>query len=253
MTKRAKATDQGLRGHPWRRFLRGPDPEILDDIYVPALTRALRYDRCCAYFSSSVLAAASRGFGRLIERLHALGEAAPHPAVRLVVNEELPEADARALLETGDTTALEALLDKRLRRARDLLERRRLEMLAWLLKARLLDLRVGVMRSGEGIVHAKFGIVTDPGGDAIVFSGSGNESAQGLLANYERLEVSTSWADVDRHREYADEFEALWTDRHATVHTVTLPEAIRLKLIRLAPKEPPVVSRPMRWRASGPR
>ncbi|MFH1573067.1 MAG: SNF2-related protein, partial [Acidobacteriota bacterium] len=114
-------------------------------------------------------------------------------------------------------------------------------MLAWLVKKGLLEVRVGVMRHGEGIVHAKFGIVTDGGGESIVFSGSGNESAQGLAANYERLEVSTSWEDRERYDEYAKEFESLWNDRHPDVHTLTLPEALRLKLIKLAPRKPPVV------------
>ena len=66
-------------------------------------------------------------------------------------------------------------------------------MLAWLVKKGWLEVRVGVMRQGSGIVHAKFGIATDSAGDAVVFMGTGNEAASGLLANYERLEVSTSW------------------------------------------------------------
>jgi hypothetical protein len=98
----------------------------------------------------------------------------------------------------------------------------------------LLEIGVGVMRSGEGIVHAKFGVATDEAGDAVVFSGSGNGSAQGLHSNYERLDVSTSWEDPERYREHTDEFEALWADTHADVHTVTLPEAVRLRLVRLA-------------------
>jgi superfamily II DNA or RNA helicase len=230
----------GLRSRQWRRFLGGPDPVLLDELYVPALTEAVRYDRCCAYFSSTVLAAAAMGFGRLIERLLAMGGSAPRPAVRLVVNEELVAEDVRAMMETGDTAALEEALKRRLKNPRDVLERRRLAMLGWLVKERLLEVRVGVMRHGTGIVHAKFGIMTDPAGDAVVFNGSGNESAKGLTANYEQLEVSTSWGDPDRLRHYADEFRALWTNQHADVYTVTLPEALRLKLIRFAPKEPPV-------------
>jgi len=212
-----------LRGRTWKRFLRGPDPELLEQLYVPALAEAIRYDRCCAYFSSSVLAAAARGFGRLIERLISMGQKAPKPAVRLVVNEELPAEDVRALTETGDLTTLEALLTKRFKNPRDLLQKRRLAMLGWLAKEGYLEVRVGVMRRGEGIVHGKF-----------------NESATGLLANYERLEVSTCWDDPERHKEYAAEFEALWKDEHPDVHTVTLPEALRLKLIKFAPEEPPV-------------
>ena len=64
----------------------------------------------CLFFST-VLAAAARGFGRLIERLEAMGDKAPRPAVRLVVNEELVEEDVRALTETGDLSRLEVLLN----------------------------------------------------------------------------------------------------------------------------------------------
>ena len=75
------ATSGSLRDHSWQRFLRGPDNELLDKLYVPALSEAIHYDRCCAYFSSSVLAAAARGFAGLISRLIQLGDKAPRPAV----------------------------------------------------------------------------------------------------------------------------------------------------------------------------
>lgn len=59
----AKSVEPGsLRRRKWDRFLRGPDTELLEKLYVPALSEATRYDRCCSYFSSSVLAAAARGF-----------------------------------------------------------------------------------------------------------------------------------------------------------------------------------------------
>ncbi|MDW8343584.1 MAG: helicase-related protein [Verrucomicrobiae bacterium] len=230
-----------LRRHKWPRFLRGPDPKLLEELYVPALREAVRYDRCCSYFSSSVLSAAARGFAGLIERLIALGAKAPRPAARLVVNEELAAEDVQAMIESGDTTALEEALRKRFKEPRDFLEKQRLAMLGWLVKAGFLEVRVGVMRFGEGVVHAKFGIVTDERGNAIVFNGSGNESAAGLRANYERLEISGSWADKERYEEYRQEFEQLWNDTHPDVHTVSLPEAVRLKLIKFAPAEPPTM------------
>src|SRR3990172_1216193 len=82
----------GLRSRSWNRFLRGPDQVLLDELYVPGLGEAVRYDRCCAYFSSTILAAAARGFGQLIQRLDRMGNSAPRPAVRLLVNEYLEEA-----------------------------------------------------------------------------------------------------------------------------------------------------------------
>jgi hypothetical protein len=234
-------TPGSLRKRTWKRFLRGPDPALLEELYVPALSEAIRYDRCCAYFSSTALAAAARGFGQLIMRLEALGDRAPRPAVRLVVNEELTEEDVRAMSETRDLSRLEAQLQRRFKNPAEVLEKQRLAMLGWLVQRGFLEVRVGVMRRGFGIVHAKFGIVTDEAGAAVVFSGSGNESAQGLLGNYERLEVSTSWEDTERHREYAEEFEALWNDTHPDVHTVTLPEALRLRLVKFAPMTAPTM------------
>lgn len=229
-----------LRDRTWKRFLRGPDSELLEQLYVPALARSLRYDRCCAYFSSTVLAAAARGFAGLIDRLTSLGESAPRPAVRLLVNEEIPPEDARALTERGDFSVLEAALRKRFHPTEDLLEAQRLDMLGWLASEGLLEVRVGIMRHGTGILHAKFGIMRDEHGNAVVFNGSGNESAQGLRGNYERLEVSPSWADPERYREYSSEFEALWSDSHPDVHAVSLPEAIRLELIQRKPSRRPI-------------
>jgi len=239
--KNEGADNKGLRSKSWKRFLRGPDSSLLEDLYVPALKEAVRYDRCCSYFSSSVLAAAARGFAGLIERLESMGDKAPKPAVRLVVNEVLTREDVHAMLESGDTKALEEALKKRFKTPKDILEKQRLSMLAWLVKKGLLALRVGVMRRGEGIVHAKFGVIVDGAGDSVVFSGSGNESASGLMANYENLEVSTSWEDPERYKHYSEEFESLWRDTHPDVHTVSLPEAMRLRLIKFAPPEAPTI------------
>ena len=158
-----------------------------------------------------------------------------------MVNEELAAEDVQAMTETGNSSQLEEHLLRRFKNSKEALEKDRLGMLAWLVKQGLLEVRVGVMRSGGGIVHAKFGIMTDEASDAVVFSGSGNESAQGLLANYEQLEVSTSWEDLNRHQEYTREFESPWKNTHSDVYTVTLPEALRLKLVKFAPREAPVV------------
>lgn len=224
----------GLQDWRWRRFLRGPDQTLLTELYEPALSRARRYDRSCAYFSSSVLAAAARGFGPLIETLLASERRASEPPIRFVVNEQLSRADVNAILEGADSDRLAELLLAHLTGPKDELERNRLAMLGLLVKQGWLGIRVGLMRQGEGIVHAKFGIVTDEIGDSVVFMGSGNESAAGLLANYEELEISTSWQDADRLTYYRDRFEALWQDRDSEVTTLALPDAVRLQLIKYA-------------------
>jgi len=230
-----------LRGCDWQRFLRGPDEEVLEKLYVPALSESVRYDRCCSYFSSSVLSAAARGFAGLIRRLEAQDPPADCAPIRLLVNEELSEADVDALTETGDLHALERHLNKRFKTPKEALEKDRLAMLAWLVKKGLMQMRVGLMRSGGGILHAKFGIMTDEAGDSIVFRGSGNESARALAGNFEQLEVSTSWEDPDAHSKHSSDFEAIWQNDDPHVLSVPLPEALEAKLIKFAPEEPPLI------------
>ena len=111
-------------------------------------------------------------------------------------------------------------------------------MLAWLAREGSLEVRVGVMRLGGGILHAKFGLFTDPGGDSVVFAGSGNESTKGVRGNYEELEISPS-GQVPSSLIFRAEFDGLWGYRPG-VKTVPLPQAVHEMLIRFAPEEPPV-------------
>lgn len=240
LTGRRIDSQYSLKNHEWPQFLRGPDRDLLEKLYIPSLSEGIRYDRCCAYFSSSVLSAAAQGFGNLIKHLIELGDKAPKPAVRFIVNEQLSKEDVDALLKTGDYTALERVLLTRLGNPATLLEKQRLEMLGWLVQKGYLVIRVGIMRAGYGIVHAKYGLIYDPHGDAIVFGGSGNETAQGVIANYDLLEISDSWTNPIRFRFYKEEFENIWNDTDAYVHTMPLPEAVEKELIKFADAEPPV-------------
>ena len=204
----------------------------------PALSRAVRYDRCCAYLSSTVLAA-RRGFGAFIQNLQASEPDVPKPAIRLLVNEQLDPPDLKALLTRGDASRLAQKLLRQFKTPEDLLAKARLQALAWLVAAGWLEVRVGLMRNTGGVLHAKFGVVTDRQGDSIAFMGSGNETGQAITQNYEELVVGWSWEDPGFTDRYRARFEALWEGNDPDVAVVPLPEAVRQKLIRLAPSEPP--------------
>lgn len=235
----------GLRDRGWRRFLNAPDPDLLAELYEPALREAVRYDRCCAYFSSTVLSVAARGFAPLVEHLLRSTPRPGQPPVRLLVNEELSRDDVDAMLHARGADALAEKLAARLVEPRDALEKERLALLGLLVREGLLEVRVGIMRSGRGILHAKFGIITDDAGDALVFNGSGNESAFGLVVNYESLEVTTSWDDPSRFEHFGDQFEELWRGNNTQVAVVSLPDAVRDRLIRYASHEDTPVVRPI--------
>ena len=236
------ALGMSLADYPWERLLRAPSRDVVVHLYEPALAAALTYDRQCAYFSSSVLAAAVDGFRPFLARLAEKSYAGPRPAIRLLVNEALTASDADALMGHGDEAPLVRHLLSRLDAPRGAGEVARLGVLAWLVRTGLLEVRVGVMRNHTGINHAKFGVVTDVHGNRLLFSGSANESASAISSNYEEFRIDCDWrdrtsAEVVQH--YVGQFETLWDDDDKYVHTIDLPTAVRDEVVRFAPPDPP--------------
>ena len=88
----------------------------------------------------------------------------------------------------------------------------------------------------DGYVHEKWAILTDAGGDRLYVSGSLNESQTALLLNAENIDVHADWwNDIESHRanDAQADFEKLWRNESPSVRVLTLPEAIREKLIRI--------------------
>lgn len=192
---------------------------LVDEFYVPALTRSIRYDRIAGYFSSSALAVASRGIDALLEND---GE------MRLVVGTELYTTDRPVFEALTDelSESLEELDDEQLDA--------QLQLLARLLREDRLHIKVAVPRQGSWrLFHPKMGVFHDGDGNAISFEGSVNETVGGWKNNYERFKVHRSW--VDEQSMYVDgdicTFERLWTDEHPFVEVFDLPEAIKKELI----------------------
>ena len=69
--------------------------------------------------------------------------------------------------------------------------------------------------------------------------GSDNETEAALIENYEELEIRPDWVDKDLVDYYQTRFESLWKNEDPNVEVIPLPEAVRQKLIKLAPEKPP--------------
>ncbi|SEL88453.1 helicase-related protein [Haloferax larsenii] len=197
----------------------GSNSYLVDEFYVPALKRSVRYDRIAGYFSSSALAVASRGIDALLEND---GE------MRLVVGTELYTTDRPVFEALADelTDSLDELEDEQLDA--------QLQLLARLLREDRLHIKVAVPRQGSWrIFHPKMGIFHDDDDNALSFEGSVNETVGGWKNNYERFKVHRSW--VDQQSTYVDDdintFDRLWKDEHPYVEVYDLPEAIEEELI----------------------
>jgi hypothetical protein len=224
----------------------GPADDRLRELYIPALSRSVHYARTAGFFSSGALTIAAAGLAHLVR---AGGR------MRLLVGAALFEEDVRAI-ERGED-ALGLAVEQRLLEALAALERdpadparRRLEALAWMVAHGTLEIRV-VLPTGPDArplpahqaadyFHPKEGLLTDACGHQLAFSGSANETPSGWLHNYEQFMVYTSWESSRPYLlQVAERIDRLWQGREEGWRALPVPEAVRQRLIRLAPDEPP--------------
>lgn len=250
MPERAEdvADEEGLRAYPWEVSYStsdvrddGAPVDILHDFYIPVLERSTRYDRVAGYFSSTSLAAASRGFSRFVGR---------KGAARFIVGVDLSAEDAEAILK-GDIERAEARLNEALGNEAEwpLEVQRGVELLAWMVAHGYLDIKVATRvhgrdgtpepmdYEGDGYVHEKWAIFDD-GRDSLIASGSLNESRTALVLNAENLEIYTSWEGrgTERISRKRYSFDLMWGGDHPYIRTYNLPEAVRKRLLRIADK-----------------
>jgi len=219
----------------------GPQDDRLHNFYIPALERAVHYDRSAGYFSSSALAIAAAGVVRLIQN---------GGRMRLLVGAELSEDDAHAL---RDGYELDDLLGDRFLES-DVFEqalqshekRERLAAIAWMVAEGTLDIRVVLPKgkdgkpdpSDESYFHVKNGVFRDAAGHEVGFQGSVNESWRGWEKHYEDLAVYRSWADEDgdtrAHLNLVKQrIDRLWADTEEDWVAVDLPTAVRDRLVEM--------------------
>ena len=246
----AREEEPGLRGLAFKPGYDSSD-QVLDTFYVPVLSRASSYDRSVGYFRSSALSVAARGMSRFING---------GGTVRLLCGAEISAADRDALLgrATLDGTFAEQLAGRLVTDSE--VDRRRLEVLAWLAREGRLEVRVAVAVDDQGVplvggdlepyFHEKIGVLRDVHGDGIAFQGSVNESATAWTINFESFSVYASWDATATHFTFwANKFEQHWAGDLKGFRVYQLPEAARQRLISLAPdivpgerdpQEPPV-------------
>lgn len=217
---------------------------VISQVYEPALKCAVRYDRCCAYFSSSVLVAAAQGFAPFFERMRTgTLEYKGQPFVRLLVNEELSEKDVDVMIDGSPSKEFIDKLNSRLILPEDAMARSSLECLAMMVSKGWLEIRVGVKNDKLGILHAKFGIVYDEDGQRLGFDGSANETQSALLHNKEIVRVFRGWEahDMEDLDFFAITFKRLWEGKEPDIRTLSLPDAVKEQLIKFAPPEPEIL------------
>jgi DNA phosphorothioation system restriction enzyme len=221
---------------PLRNQYRSDRHNLLQDFYIPCLARAVIYDRAVGFFSSTSLALAAQGLTAFVQ---AGGK------MRLVASPKLSPEDIAAIeqgLKQRETTIAETL-QQELEQPFEQVISDRLACLAWLLKQGVLEIKLAVHRDlrWQGVYHEKLGVFGDLAGQRVAFTGSANESATALQANFECVDVFRSWiaGDDDRIAEKCADFQRLWDNQTQDLEILDFPQAAQRSLLDRCPPEAP--------------
>jgi len=202
--------------------------DLLNDLYIPLLSVAKRYDRAVGYFATSLLAYALKGISSIVEN---------DGKMRLVVGATVTDEEFDALKEGNDlkqfSHALVHELADIIARTNTKVEVHRLRVFSLLIACGKLEMRFAYKKNG--MYHEKIGIVEDRYGDKILFCGSMNETTSAIKPdlNFESLTLYKSW-EKNTYNEYAHEFEEgfedLWYGREKGIITVDMPSILYEKI-----------------------
>lgn len=188
------------------------------DFYIPLLNQAVDYKRAVGFFSSSVLLEISRGISGLVKN---------GGRIKLVASPKLSESDIEAIRYGYEKRyeIVEDAIKRELREPVNKYQAKQLNYLANLIAEGILDIRIAITESKmkTGMYHEKVGIITDEFGNKIAFSGSMNETANALLANYETIDVFKSWNDAEGRVEIKEQFfDSIWDNVEPNVRIVEI-------------------------------
>lgn len=192
---------------------------VAKDFYVPLLSEAVSYKRAVGYFSSSVLVEISKGIAGLVRN-------GGH--IQLIASPYLSTEDITAIRSGySRRDIIKNALMRELNEPANKFQAERLNLLANLIADEVLDIKIALTESNGqiGMYHEKMGIIEDSEGNKVAFSGSMNESANALLANYETIDVFTSWsADIDRVQGKECSFASIWKNIEPNIRTMDFAE-----------------------------
>jgi len=209
---------------------------IIDDFFIPALDRSIKYDRGVGFFSSGWFRIAAKGMANFAQNG---GHA------RWVTSPILDEDDWNAMLEgefARQDIVLYQILKKNIEDLVRSLESDTLSAISWMIADGCIEFKLAIPRNklDHGEFHDKFGVFTDINDNMISFNGSYNDSIQGTH-NYESIKVFCSWNPpfVPLVHNDMERFNDLWENRDPNVQVFDVPSAAKEMILKLRTNERP--------------
>lgn len=212
-------------------FYRSSEDDIPKIFYSPVLSVAKLYQRAVGYFCVSSLSCIFDGLEGLLKN---------EGRIQLITSPQLTEEDVKQIesgySEREKINFIEKTLLKSFNDLNDE-EKKQLSLVAVLIKYEILDIKIAVQK--KGIYHDKIGLVHDNDGNTILFSGSMNETRNGMTANSEHFDVLKSWDPHDRKKieEEILFFEDTWNNNRSDVFSIKFPDAVKEKCLSFLPSQ----------------
>lgn len=223
----------GLVALPLAPQYRTGHADPVQEFYKPCLLNAVAYDRAVGFFRSSIY---------LIVGPATVEFARRGGKIRLICSPALDAQDAKSIEESYDARedGSESRLEEQIEQLFASEETAyRTRILATLVEAGSMDIRLAIRPRAFGLYHEKIGIFHDALGQQVSFIGSANETWNGWHSrgNFESIEVFCNWKgaiEAERVERHSDYFEQLWENRVPDIEIVPFPDAAKRKLVQYA-------------------
>ena len=212
-----------------KKRYRSNENNIPKDFLVPLLENATVYKRAVGYFSTTSLVNLSVGLTSLAQK---------GGRIEIVCSPNLSAEDIDAIncgYKTREKAIVEAL-DVSLTRPIDEFEEERLNLVATLVANGTLNFKLAFLESENSfsLYHEKIAIAYDENNNRVSFTGSMNDSQNGLIDNFESFVVFCDWKSEDQ-KQYIEEaeqdFSLLWENNTERVTVCDFPQIIIDKLM----------------------
>lgn len=212
------------------------EDNLIEELYLPCLKWADRFDRGVGFFTSGWISYNIEGMSDFASR---------GGKMRLITSPILSNDDTDAIInsESSDITVYKkfetALLDNVKTLEREMKEDI-LNAFSWMLYDGIIDMKFAIpcKRLEEGDFHDKFGAFYHEE-EALSFSGSINDSKHGFQ-NYESIKVFKTWSGT---REYVEaditRFEKIWGCKDKNLKIYTIPNAVKERIFQLRTSKRP--------------
>ena len=199
-----------------------PGDNVVKDFFIPVLKNSDRYDRATGYFNSSSLAELSVGVCEFVSK---------GGKIRVITSPRLTKEDLIAIKNGYDLaeTVGKSMVDN-FQKPADAETMDRLSLLAELIAIGALEIKVAVMRNLDNypnaMFHPKFGLMYNPDGGIVSFTGSMNETKNGMVGSWENIEVTLSNDNLNHVYKLKERFDRLWEGLDSSVMVLALPKVV---------------------------